>query len=388
MNSIIDNYNMDWHELREGIKAICKNFPEVFWQELDRNRSYPTKFVNELTKSGYLGCLIPEKYGGSGLNLRAAAVILEEIHRSGGNGAACHAQMYIMGSLLRHGSEKLKEKYLLDIAKGNLRLQAFGVTEPTSGTDTLSIKTTAIKKNNKFLINGQKVWTSRAEHSDLILLLAKTCKESKNKRNALSLFLIDMRPFINKEIIIKPIRTMINHSTTEVFFDNLEVSEDCLVGEEGKGFDYILDGLNAERLLIASECIGDAKYFIDKSVDYAKNREVFGRPIGKNQAIQFPISKAYARTIAAEYILVDGCKLFDSGKSCGKEANISKMLSAEASWEAAEAAMQTFGGFSFSEEYNIERKYRETRLYQIAPVSTNMILAYISHKILGLPRSY
>ncbi len=385
---MINNTLNDWVDLRKGIKDICQKFPEDYWQKIDRNREYPKSFVASLTKYGYLACLIPEKYGGSGLNIRAAAVILEEIHRSGGNGAACHAQMYIMGSLLKHGSDKLKEKYLNDIAKGKLRLQAFGVTEPSSGTDTLSIKTTAIKKGSNYIINGQKVWTSRAEHSDLILLLTKTSKKEENKRKALSLFLIDMRPHLNKEITIKPIRTMINHSTTEIFFDNLEISSDCLVGEEGRGFEYILDGLNAERLLIASECIGDAKYFIDKSVNYANQRKVFDRPIGKNQGIQFPIANAYARTMAAELVLLKGCNQFDGKEVCGEEANISKLLSAEASWQAAEAAMQTFGGFAFSEEYNIERKFRETRLYQIAPVSTNMILAYISHKILGLPRSY
>ena len=385
---MLNNTLYDWSDLREGVKSISKQFPEDYWRKIDRNREYPNAFVDSLTKNGYLACLIPEHYGGSGLNIRAAAVILEEIHRSGGNGAACHAQMYIMGSLLKHGSEKLKEKYLYDIAKGKLRLQAFGVTEPSSGTDTLSIKTTAVKKGNNYIINGQKVWTSRAEYSDLILLLTKTSKIEKNKRKALSLFLIDMRPHLNKEIIINPIRTMINHSTTEIFFDNLEVSKESLVGEEGRGFEYILDGLNAERLLIASECIGDAKYFIDKSVNYSNQREVFGRPIGMNQAIQFPIASAYAKTMAAELVLFKGCNLFDENKVCGEEANISKFLSAEASWKAAEAAMQTFGGFAFSEEYNIERKFRETRLYQIAPVSTNMILAYISHKILGMPRSY
>jgi alkylation response protein AidB-like acyl-CoA dehydrogenase len=380
--------NKDWLDLREGIRAICKNYPESYWRNLDRKREYPSKFVQSLTNAGYLACLIPEKYGGSGLNIRAASVILEEIHRSGGNGAACHAQMYIMGSLLKYGSNKLKEKYLKKIANGNLRLQAFGVTEPTSGTDTLSIKTKAIKKGKKYFINGQKVWTSRAEHSDLILLLANTGNETEGKKKSLSLFLIDMRAHIGKEILIKPIRTMINHSTTEIFFDNLEVDEECIVGKEGKGFDYILDGLNAERLLIAAECIGDAKYFIDKSIKYGTDREVFNRPIGKNQGIQFPIAKAYSRTLAAELVLISGCTLFDNEKKCGEQANISKLLAAEASWEAAEAAMQTFGGFAFSEEYNIERKFRETRLYQIAPVSTNMILAFISHKVLGFPRSY
>ena len=378
----------DWKVLRDGIRAICKKFPETYWRDLDIKREYPSKFVKSLTETGYLACLIPEKYGGSGLSIRAASVILEEIHRNGGNGAACHAQMYIMGSLLKYGSDILKEKYLFDIANGNLRLQAFGVTEPTSGTDTLSIQTRAKKKGNKYIINGQKVWTSRAEYSDLIMLLVKTNQEAKDSKNSLSLFLIDMRQHLGKEIIIKSIRTMVNHSTTEIFFDNLEVDHSCMIGEEGQGFKYILNGLNAERLLIASECIGDAKYFIDKSVEYGNKREVFGRPIGKNQGIQFPVAKAYSRTFAAELTLIEGCNLFNSGQDCGKEANISKLLAAEASWEAAEAAMQTFGGFSFAEEYNIERKFRETRLYQIAPVSTNMILAYVAHKVLGFPRSY
>jgi len=380
------NFNNDWNDIKRGIETVCNKFPDSYWQNLDNSRSYPTEFVDTLTKSGFLNVLIPKKYGGAGHPLRAASVILEEIHRCGANGAACHAQMYIMGSLLKHGSEELKQKYLPDIANGKIRLQAFGVTEPSSGSDTLSIKTSAKKSGSKFVINGQKVWTSRAEYSDLIMLLAKT--NSEDQRNSLSLFLIDMREFIGKEIIIKPIRTMINHSTTEVFFDNLEVDESCLIGDEGKGFDYILDGLNAERLLIASECIGDAKYFIDKSIEYGNQREVFNRPIGKNQSIQFPIAKAYSRTLAAELVLVKGCELFDNKQQSGKEANIAKLLAADASWEAAEATMQTFGGFAFSEEYNIERKYRETRLYQIAPVSTNMILAYISHKVLGFPRSY
>ena len=378
----------DWKDLRVGIRAICKKFPETYWRDLDIKREYPSKFVKSLTETGYLACLIPEKYGGSGLSIRAASVILEEIHRSGGNGAACHAQMYIMGSLLKYGSDILKEKYLFDIAKGNLRLQAFGVTEPTSGTDTLSIQTSAKKKGNKYVINGQKVWTSRAEYSDLIMLLVKTNQEAKESKNSLSLFLIDMRQHIGKEIIIKPIKTMVNHSTTEIFFDNLEVDESCIIGEEGQGFKYILSGLNAERLLIASECIGDAKYFIDKSVEYGNQREVFGRPIGQNQGVQFPIAQAYAKARAAELMVIEACKLFDKENKCGTEANLSKLLCAEASWQAAEAAMQTFGGFAFSEEYDIERKFRETRLYQIAPVSTNMILTYISHKVLGMPRSY
>ena len=381
-------YNDDWQEIRDSIKKICLKYPESYWRKLDQSREYPSGFVEEITKSGFLSVLIPEKFNGAGLPLRAASIILEEIHRSGGNGAACHAQMYIMGSLLKYGSNDLKAKYLPAISKGSIRLQAFGVTEPTSGTDTSSIKTTAIKNKNKYIINGQKIWTSRAEHSDLILLLARTSKNIKKVKESLSLFLIDMRPFLNKQIKINPIRTMINHSTTEVFFDNLEVDENCLIGRKGKGFNYILDGMNAERILIAAECIGDAKYFLEKATKYANEREVFGRPIGKNQAIQFPLSTSYAKLRAAELMVIKACELFDKGKNCGEEANLSKLLAAEASWNAAEAAMQTFGGFAFSEEYNIERKFRETRLYQIAPVSTNMILAYISHKVLGMPRSY
>ncbi len=379
--------NDTWEEVREGIRAICKGFPETYWQKLDQENGYPQDFVNELTQSGYLSALIPEEYGGAGLPIKAASVILEEIHRCGANGAACHAQMYIMGSLLKHGSFELKKKYLPEIAKGNLRLQAFGVTEPTSGSDTLSIKTSAIKKGRKYVINGQKVWTSRAEYSDLLLLLARSDKSEK-KKDSLSLFLIDMRPHINKNIFIKPIKTMINHSSTEIFFDKLEIDEDCLIGKQGNGFSYILDGMNAERILIASECVGDAKYFIDKATNYANQRIVFGRPIGQNQSIQFPIARAYANTRAAELMVQKACSLFDNNLICGEESNLAKLLAADASWEAADMAMQTFGGYSFAQEYNIERKFRETRLYRIAPVSTNMILAYLSHKILGMPRSY
>ena len=381
------NFNNDWNDIKRGIEAVCNKFPDSYWQNLDNSRSYPTEFVDTLTKSGYLNVLIPEKYGGAGLPLRAASVILEGIHRCGANGAACHAQMYIMGSLLKHGSEELKQKYLPDIASGKIRLQAFGVTEPSSGSDTLSIKTSAIKSGSKFVINGQKVWTSRAEHSDLILLLTKTDSLPEKKKN-LSLFLIDMRPHLNKSIFIKPIKTMINHSSTEIFFENLEVDEECLVGSLGYGFQYILDGMNAERILIASECLGDAKYFIDKAKNYANERKVFNRPIGQNQSIQFPIAQSYANTRAAELMVKEACYLFDNNFKCGEESNLAKLLAADASWEAADIAMQTFGGFSFSEEYNIERKFRETRLYRIAPVSTNMILAFISHKVLGMPRSY
>ena len=374
--------------IRESIIQLCNKFPNKYWRELEKTKGYPNEFIKVLSKGGFLSVLIPEKFGGAGLGLQAAGIILEEISRSGGHPGAFHAQMYTMGTILKHGSEQQKQNYLPAIAEGKMRLQAFGVTEPTSGTDTLSIQTSAIKKGSKYIINGQKVWTSRAEYSDLIMLLVKTNHEAKDSKNSLSLFLIDMRQHIGKEIIIKPIRTMVNHSTTEIFFDNLEVDESCIIGEEGQGFKYILNGLNAERLLIASECIGDAKYFIDKSVEYGNQREVFGRPIGKNQGIQFPVAKAYSRTFAAELTLIEGCSLFSDGQDCGKEANISKLLAAEASWEAAEATMQTFGGFSFAEEYNIERKFRETRLYQIAPVSTNMILAYVAHKVLGFPRSY
>ena len=381
-------YNDDWVELRNSVVTICNKFGESYWRKLDRNRDYPLDFVNTLTKEGYLSSLIPKRFGGTDLPLRAACIILEEIHKTGGNAAACHAQMYIMGSLLKYGDNTLKEKYLPDIANGKIRLQAFGVTEPSSGTDTLSIKTTAKKKGNNYIINGQKVWTSRAEYSDLLMLLARTSNKLDDKKQNLSLFLIDMRPHIGKQITIKPIRTMINHSSTEVFFDNLQIDKDCLIGNEGKGFEYILDGLNAERILIASECIGDAKYFIEKAVKYSSERKTFNKTLGSNQSIQFPLAEAYAKTRAAELMIIKACKLYDSQKRCGEEANIAKLLAAEASWSAAEAAMQTYGGFSFSEEYNIERKFRETRLYQIAPVSTNMILAYLSHNVLGMPRSY
>ena len=380
--------NQDWLELRNSVQSICRKFDELYWRKLDQERLYPVDFVKTLTNAGFLSSLIPKKYGGTELPLRAATVILEEIHKTGGNGAACHAQMYIMGSLLKHGSKNLQEKFLPDIASGKIRLQAFGVSEPNSGSDTLSIKTNAKKIGDKYIINGQKIWTSRAEHSDLIMLLARTSNNLDHRKENLSLFLIDMRPHLGKQIIIKPIRTMINHSSTEVFFDNLEIDKNSIIGQEGKGFKYILDGLNAERILIASECIGDAKYFIEKSVKYSSERKVFGRFIGSNQSIQFPISDAYAKTRAAELMVIEACKLFDKNQKCGEEANIAKLLAAEASWKAAEAAMQAFGGFSFSEEYNIERKFRETRLYQIAPVSTNMILAYLSHKVLGMPRSY
>jgi acyl-CoA dehydrogenase len=342
-----------------------------------------------LTEAGYLGALVPEEYGGAGLPLSAAAAILETVHSSGCNGAACHAQMYIMGTILRHGSKAQKEQYLPKIASGELRLQAFGVTEPTSGTDTTSLRTFARKEGNShYVVNGQKVWTSRAEHSDLMLLLARTTPKDqvKKRTDGLSTFIVDMRKA--KGLTVRPIRTMMNHNSCEVFFDSMEVPADNLVGEEGKGFRYILDGMNAERLLIASESIGDAKWFISKATDYAKDRQVFGRPIGQNQGIQFPIAKAYAQMRAAELMMHQGCEMFASGQTPGEQANIAKMLAADAAWAAAEACVQTHGGYGFAEEYDVERKFREARLYQVAPISTNLILSYIAEHVLGMPRSY
>ena len=382
--------DQDIKAIRDGIKALCLKFSNTYWREKDRTRTYPVEFVKSLSDHGYLSCLIPEEYGGSGLTLRAAAVILEEIHRSGGNGAACHAQMYIMGTLLRHGSEDQKKRYLPGIADGNLRLQAFGVTEPSSGTDTLALKTTARKDGDSYIVNGQKVWTSRAEHSDLMLLLARTAKREnvKKRTDGLSVFIVDMRLAVGNGITINPIRTMLNHATTEVFFDDLRVPAENLIGEEGQGFRYIIDGMNAERILIASECIGDSRWFIKKAVDYANERIVFERPIGKNQGIQFPIAQAFAATEAAALMTEKATLLYESGKRPGAEANMAKLLASEASWKAAEACMQTHGGYGFAEEYDVERKFRETRLYQIAPISTNLILSYIAEHVLGLPRSY
>ena len=388
--SSINSLNGDqWEDIRSGVITLCSNFPGEYWRSLDSKREYPEEFVKALTDAGYLACLIPEEYGGSGLPIQAACIILEEIQRSGGNGAACHAQMYIMGALLRHGSKEQKDKYLPKISSGELRLQAFGVTEPDAGTDTLSIRTKAEKTKTGYIINGQKVWTSRAEYSDLMLLLARTSSNKNIKRTeGLSLFIIDMQKAKNKGLTIKPIRTMINHATTEVFFDDLEIPFESLIGSEGKGFKYILDGMNAERILIAAECVGDAKFFLDKATEYASSREVFGRPIGQNQGIQFPIARAYAEMEASALMVDRAAQLFDNGISCGAEANIAKLLSSEASWKAAESAMQTFGGYGFAEDYDIERKYRETRLYQTAPISTNLILAFIAQNILGLTRSY
>ena len=377
-------------ELREALRDLCREYPDEYWRKLDQARGYPTEFITALTEAGYLGALIPEEYGGAGLPLSATSAILETIHAEGCNAAACHAQMYIMGAILKHGSEEQKRKYLPGIATGQLRLQAFGVTEPTSGTDTTSLRTFAKLEGDHYVVNGQKVWTSRAEHSDLMLLLARTTPrgEEKKKTDGLSTFIVDMKAALGNGLTIRPIRTMMNHNSCEVFFDNMIVPAENLVGEEGKGFRYILDGMNAERLLIASESIGDAKWFTAKSVAYANERKVFGRPIGQNQGIQFPIAKAYAQMRAAELLVREGCRKFEAGEHCGEEANVAKMLAADAAWAAAEACIQTHGGFGFAEEYDIERKFRETRLYQVAPISTNLILSYVAEHVLGMPRSY
>ena len=377
-------------EIREGVRKLCAAFPGEYWRKLDQIRGYPTEFVTALTEAGYLGALIPEEYGGAGLPLSAAAAILETIQSEGCNGAACHAQMYIMGTILRHGTAAQKETYLPKIATGELRLQAFAVTEPTSGTDTTSLRTFARKEGDHYVVNGQKVWTSRAEHSDLMLLLARTTprEETKKRTEGLSTFIVDMRAALGRGLTIRPIRTMMNHNSTEVFFDNMIVPAENLVGVEGRGFRYILDGMNAERLLIAAECVGDAKWFTARSTAYANERKVFGRPIGQNQGVQFPIARAYAQMRAAELMVGEGCRKFEAGENCGEEANMAKMLAAEASWAAGEACIQTHGGFGFAEEYDIERKFRETRLYQVAPISTNLILSYVAEHVLGLPRSY
>ena len=379
-----------YDDIREAVGKLCAQFPGRYWRALDREMAYPAAFVQALTEAGWLGALVPEDFGGSGLPLSAAAIILEEIHRSGGNAGACHAQMYTMGTLLRHGSEAQKRQYLPKIANGTLRLQAFGVTEPSSGTDTGALRTTAKRDGSDYVINGQKIWTSRAEHSDLMLLLARTrpLKEGMKKTEGLSVLLVDMREALGNGLTLRPIRTMMNHATTEVFFDNLRVPVENLIGEEDKGFRYILSGMNAERILIASECIGDAKWFIEHSVAYAKDRQVFDRPIGQNQGIQFPIAKAYANMRAAELMVKQALALYETGGNPGAEANMAKMLAADASNEAANVAVQTHGGFGFAEEYDIERKFRETRLYQVAPISTNLILSYLAEHVLDLPRSY
>jgi acyl-CoA dehydrogenase len=380
----------DLAPIREAVRALCADFPGEYWRELDRERAYPEKFVTALTEAGFLAALIPEEYGGSGLTMSAAVAIMEEIQAAGCNGAACHAQMYTMGTVLRHGSAAQKARYLPDIARGKLRLQAFGVTEPTSGTDTLGLRTTATRDGDHYVVNGQKIWTSRAEHSDLMLLLARTTsREQADKRTAgLSVFLVDMREVKGKGLTIQPIRTMMNHATTEVFFENMRVPADALVGTEGEGFRYILSGMNAERILIAAECIGDAKWFIRKATGYAGERVVFGRPIGQNQGVQFPIARCYINMRAAELMVREAATLYEAGQDCGAEANMAKHLAAESSWAAADMCVQTHGGFGFAEEFDIERKFRETRLYTVAPISTNLVLSYIAEHVLGLPRSY
>jgi alkylation response protein AidB-like acyl-CoA dehydrogenase len=383
-------FHLNHSDIRDEVRKLCANFPASYWRELDRERAYPTDFVAALTEAGYLAALIPEEFGGSGLPLGAAAAILEEINRSGGNAGACHAQMYIMGTLLRHGSPEQKARYLPDIAAGRLRLQAFGVTEPTSGTDTTAIRTVARRDGDRYIINGQKVWTSRAEHSDLMLLLARTtpAEEVTKKTQGLSVFLVDLRQALGKGLTLKPIRAMVNHAATEIFLDDLAVPAENLIGTEGEGFRYILSGMNAERILIAAECVGDARWFIETAVAYAKERRVFGRPIGQNQGIQFPIARAYAACEAAALMVERAAELYDAEAPVGAGANMAKLLASEASWQAAEICLQAHGGFGFAEEYDVERKFRETRLYQVAPISTNLILAYLAEHVLGLPRSY
>ncbi len=377
-------------DLRAAVRDLCRSFPDAYWRDLDARRAYPDAFVKALTDAGYLAALIPEEFGGSGLGIAEAAIIMEEINRSGANAGACHAQMYTMGTLLRHGSDAQKREYLPKIASGALRLQAFGVSEPTTGSDTTQMKTMAERKGDKYIVRGQKVWISRAEHSDLLLLVARTtpADQVKKRGEGLSVFLVDMRAAAGHGLTIRPIRTMMNHATTELFFDDLEIPASSLVGDEGKGFRYLLDGLNAERILIAAECVGDGRWFIDRATKYASDRVVFGRPIGQNQGVQFPIARAHVNVEAADLMRIKAATLFDQGKPCGAEANMAKLLAADASWEAANVAVQTYGGFGFAEDYDIERKFRETKLYQVAPISTNLILAFVGEHVLGMPRSY
>ncbi|WP_050525774.1 acyl-CoA dehydrogenase family protein [Pseudorhodobacter aquimaris] len=380
----------DFQDIRDAVRALCADFPDEYHRKIDEQRGYPEEFVEALTKAGWMAALIPEEYGGSGLGLTEAAVIMEEINRAGGNSGACHGQMYNMNTLVRHGSEAQRQKYLPRIASGELRLQSMGVTEPTTGTDTTQLKTTAVKKGDKYVINGQKVWISRVQHSDLMILLARTTplSEVKKKSEGLSIFIVDIKEAMKSGMRVQPILNMVNHETNELFFDNLEIPEENLIGEEGKGFKYILTGLNAERTLIAAECIGDGYWFTDRVVRYVKEREVFGRPIGQNQGVQFPIAEAYIEIEAANLMRQKACALYDAGQPCGAEANMAKYLAAKASWEAANACLQFHGGFGFACEYDIERKFRETRLYQVAPISTNLILSYVAEHILGLPRSF
>ena len=377
-------------EIREAVRALCANFPDAYFREIDEARGYPEAFVDALTKAGWLAALIPQEYGGSGLGLAEASVIMEEINRCGGNSGACHGQMYNMGTLLRHGSETQKNKYLPGIAEGSLRLQSMAVTEPTTGTDTTQLKTTAVKKGDRYVVNGQKVWISRVQHSDLMILLARTTPlaEVKRKSEGMSIFIVELEQAAGKGLTVRPIRNMVNHETNELFFDNLEIPAENLIGEEGKGFKYILDGLNAERTLIAAECIGDGYWFIDRAAKYAGERIVFGRPIGKNQGVAFPIAEAYMEVEAANLMRFKACDLFDSHAPCGAEANMAKHLAAKAAWEAANVCLQTHGGFGFAAEYDVERKFRETRLYLVAPISTNLIYSYIAEHVLGLPRSF
>lgn len=384
-------YPDDAHQdIRDAVRDLCAQFPSEYFREVDEQRGYPEAFVDALTRAGWLAALIPQEYGGSGLGLVEASVIMEEINRAGGNSGACHGQMYNMGTLLRHGSSAQKAFYLPKIAKGELRLQSMGVTEPTTGTDTTKIKTTAVKRGDRYVVNGQKVWISRVQHSDLMILLARTTPlaEVTKKSEGMSIFIVDLREAIGRGLEVRPIRNMVNHETNELFFENLEIPAENLIGEEGKGFKYILDGLNAERALIAAECIGDGYWFIDKVTKYANERVVFGRPIAQNQGVQFPIAKAFVNIEAASLMRYKACALFDAGKPCGAEANMAKMLAADASWEAANACLQFHGGFGFASEYDVERKFRETRLYQVAPISTNLILSYIAEHVLGMPRSF
>lgn len=384
------SHDQPYPDIREAVRALCAGFDSAYWQRVEEQNAFPEEFVQALTKAGWLSALIPEEYGGSGLPLTAASVIMEEINRTGGNSGACHGQMYVMGCLLRHGSAEQKQRWLPGIASGELRMQSMAVTEPTTGTDTTKLKTTAVKKGDRYVINGQKVWISRVQHSDLMLLLARTTPldQVKRKSEGLSVFVVDLREAIGKGLTVRPIRNMVNHETNELFFDNLEIPAENLIGEEGKGLKYILDGLNAERILIASECVGDGYWFIERASSYARERIVFDRPIGQNQGIQFPIARAYVNVEAASLMRYKAAALFDAGKPCGKEANISKLLAADASWEAANVCLQTHGGFGFAAEYDIERKFRETRLYQVAPISTNLILSYVAEHVLELPRSF
>jgi acyl-CoA dehydrogenase len=389
-NTVIENNTQFHEELRQSVRAVCKKYPDSYWRELDAKLAYPEEFVNDITRNGFLAALIPEEYGGSGLGITEASIILEEINRSGGNAGACHAQMYTMGTLLRHGNKEQKAKYLPKIADGSLRLQAFGVTEPNTGSDTTKLRTFAERKGDKYIVNGQKVFISRAEHSDLMILLVRTTplEQVKKKSEGLSVLLVDLREAVGNGLTIKPIRTMMNHASTELFIEDLEVPVENLIGEEGKGFKYILDGMNAERILIAAECIGDGRWFIERATRYANERVVFNRPIGQNQGVQFPIARAHVNIEAADLMRFKAAALFESGQSCGAEANMAKLLAADSSWEAANAAVQTHGGFGFAEEYDVERKFKETRLYQVAPISTNLILSYVAEHVLGLPRSY